>query len=116
MRLDELRDSKFMFSVQGLGRSIKSREKVEMINTFKESGLIEENVDLENPEVVFKLLDDARNNEIIFGKLVAANKEAGGLSSSGNTTFHRKYDLKTRPYLSPTCLDHELSFLMANQA
>ena len=30
-------------------------------------------------------------------------------------TFYSKYNLKKRPYLGPTSMDHELAFMMANQ-
>ena len=52
-----------------------------------------------------------------FGLLVAAFKEQEK-SGKGkkNKTFYTRYDLKKRPYLGPTSTDHELAFLMANQA
>ena len=60
---------------------------------------------------MFKVLDDARNNEIFFGRQVAAARD-----SDTGKSFLAKYDLSARPYMGPTSTDHELAFLMANQA
>ena len=99
-----------MFKIQGLGRSIQKKEQVNIINSFEGTGLLEENVDLLNPELILHLIDDARNNQIIFGRQVSTARDANGKS------FFAKYDLEKRPYLGPTSTDHELAFLMANQA
>ena len=52
-----------------------------------------------------------------FGLIVACFKDLEK-SSTGKKqqTFYTRYDLKKRPYLGPTSTDHELAFLMANQA
>lgn len=96
-----------MFHVEGLGRSITRADQVQLINLFDESCLKKENVDFKDPEVIFTILDDARNNLTIFGRQVATAKQA-------NVSFFAWYDLEKRPYLGPTSTDHELAFIMAN--
>ena len=67
-------------------------------------------MDLHNPELCFHVLDDSRNNTVIMGRQVCTARDANGCS------FFAKFDLDKRPYLGPTSTDHELAFLMANQA
>ena len=69
-----------------------------------------ENVELLNPSVVFKVIHDTRNQRVLFGREVAEQRDSEG------KTFFSKYNLDKRPYLGPTSTDHELAFLMANQA
>ena len=109
-KLDPFLHKKFMFKVEGFGRSIKREEQVKIIDFFEAKGLKRENVSLQEPEVVFQVLDDAKNNQIIFGRQVASSR-----NTSTNKTFFAKYDLNKRLYLGPTSTDHELAFLMANQ-
>ena len=100
---------KFMFKVEGFGRTIKREEQVKIIDLFEAKGLKRQNVSLKEPEVVFQVLDDAKNNQIIFGRQVASSR-----NTSTHKTFFAKYDLNKRLYLGPTSTDHELAFLMAN--
>lgn len=54
---------------------------------------------------------------IYFGRQVALYKESEKSGKNLNfDTFYHKYTLKQRPFLGPTSTDHELAFLMANQA
>ena len=109
-KLSTLSDKRFMFKVEGLGRSISRQEQVEIIERFNDTDLSAENVDLSNPEITFHLIDDSWNNKIFFGRQVSQQRNESGQS------FFAKYDLNKRPYLGPTSTDHELAFLMANQA
>lgn len=47
---------------------------------------------------------------MIFGRQVSSQRDSLGHS------FCARFDLNKRPYLGPTSTDHELAFLMANQA
>ena len=47
---------------------------------FDSTGLKRENVDLKDPEVVFHILDDTKNNNIIFGEQVASARDGMGRS------------------------------------
>ena len=67
-RLEELSHLRFMFKVEGIGRSISKKEQIQIINRFDGTPLREENVDLKEPQVCFHLLDDSWNNNIIFGR------------------------------------------------
>lgn len=60
--------------------------------------------------MIFKIIDNAEDNTIYFGREVASNR----LNHKNEESFHDKFDLKKRPYLGPTSTDHELAFLMAN--
>lgn len=54
---------------------------------------------------------------VYFGLIVASYKKYEKKSTGGKQhTYFTRYDLKKRPYLGPTSTDHELAFLMANQA
>jgi len=54
---------------------------------------------------------------VYCGRIVAAFKECEKSGKGKNDdTFHGKFTLKKRPYLGPTSTDHELAFMMANQA
>lgn len=66
------------------------------------------NIDLENPEIIFKVLDIADSSVVYYGREVASHK------INKADTFHTKFDLRKRPYLGPTSTDHELAFLMTN--
>ena len=56
------------------------------------------------------MIHDTRNQRVLFGRLVSEQRDSEG------KTFFSKYNLDKRPYLGPTSTDHELAFLMANQA
>ena len=45
-KLSEIVNEKFMFKIEGLGRSIQRKEQVKIINSFDGTGLLEENVEL----------------------------------------------------------------------
>ena len=96
----------FKFNIEGIGRKVSHKEQVEIIESF---GIFpfHDNVDLKNPEIVFKILENREDHIIYFGTEVASNRIE-------EDTFHWKYDLKHRPYLGPTSTDSQLAFLMAN--
>lgn len=97
----------FKFNIEGIGRKISHKEQVEIIESF---GIFpfSKNVDLKNPEIIFKIIENSEDHVIYFGTEVASNRVE-------EDTFHYKFDLKKRPYLGPTSTDHQLAFLMANQ-
>jgi tRNA (guanine10-N2)-methyltransferase len=96
---------KFKFVIDAVGRKIQPDEKIKMIELFSCFDLLNHNVDLKAPEVVYKILEITYTKEFFCGIQIAVND-----------SFHSKYMLKNRPYLGPTSTDHELAFLMANQA
>lgn len=65
-------------------------------------------INLKNPEMIFKIIENTTDSKIYFGLEIASNRIE-------EDTFHYKYDLRMRPYLGPTSTDHQLAFLMANQ-
>jgi len=73
------------------------------------------NVNLKNPEVIFKFIENAEDGMMYFGRQIACYKEdvCSG-KGTNDDTFYAKYSLKKRPYLGPTSTDHELAFMMAN--
>jgi tRNA G10 N-methylase Trm11 len=97
---------RFKFNIEGIGRKISIKEQIEIIESF---GIFpfSKNVDLKNPEIIFKVIENAVDHVIYFGTEVTSNRVE-------EDTFHYKFDLKKRPYLGPTSTDHQLAFLMAN--
>jgi len=97
------------FRVETKGKKIKRDQQVDVIEKLDLHELEPFKFDMKTPEVVFLILFG--DDEVFFGCVVASGRQ-----SEHDAHFHFKYGLKVRPYLSPTCLDHELAFLMANQA
>lgn len=84
---------------------------------FKVFNFREEDVSLDYPELVFKVIENAGDNMAYFGLVIASFKESEKSGKGKNhETYYTRYNLKKRPYLGPTSTDHELAFLMANQA
>jgi tRNA (guanine10-N2)-methyltransferase len=98
----------FRFNIEGVGKKISQAEQKALIDGF-EVFPFKPKIDLNNPEVVFTVLDIADDNKVYFGREVAAHKK-----HKEADTFYTKFDLRKRPYLGPTSTDHELAFLMAN--
>jgi hypothetical protein len=46
------------------------------MNMFADTCLDRSNIDLTNPEVVFRIIDDSRNKISFFGKLIATARVA----------------------------------------
>lgn len=93
------------------------KEQVEIIELFKKFPFDDEDVRLDNPELIYKIIENTPTERVYCGRLVVSNREDEHSGKGKNDdTFHYKYALKMRPYLGPTSTDHELAFLMANQA
>ena len=108
---------KFKFVVDAIGRTIKMREQVTVIEMFKGFPFKNEDVDLQNPQITYKCFECMNTGTLFFGVKVAScrHSEKSG-KNQNDDTFYGKYDLKFRPYLGPTSTDHVLAMLMANQA
>ena len=108
---------KFKFSIEGIGRKISMKEQLSIIEMFKKFSFNDEDVSLSNPERVFKVIEIKETMQVYAGLVVASFKEHEKSGKGMNDdTFYGKFNLKKRPYLGPTSTDHELAFLMANQA
>ncbi len=68
-------------------------------------------MDLKNAEITFYLIRDLAENLFYFGRLIAKTRV-----SQTKQYFHTKYDIVNRPYQAPTCLDHDLAFIVSNMA
>lgn len=66
---------------------------------------------------MFKVIENRADGMVFFGQILASirKSEKSGVGKDDDT-FYGRFTLKKRPYLGPTSLEHELSFLMANQA
>lgn len=86
-----------------------------MIESFKTHPFHDEDVDLDNPEVLFKIIENRADGMVYYGLILASirKSEKSGIGKDDDT-FYGRFTLKKRPYLGPTSLEHELSFLMAN--
>ena len=92
-------------------------EQVAVMELFKIFGFRDEDVSLDHPEIIYKVIENTANLKAYFGPIVAAYKESEKSGKGKNDdTYYGKFNLKKRPYLGPTSTDHELAFLMANQA
>lgn len=82
------------FDVEALGKTLTTVQKVEIIEKF---GYLpfDPKIDLKNPEIIFKVIENTKNNLIYFGLEIASNRVE-------KDTFYNKYALSTRPYLGPT--------------
>lgn len=108
---------KFKFNIEGVGRHIHLSEQILIIELFKVYPFYNEDLSLDNPEVIYKIVENKDDGMVYFGLQVACYKESEKSGKGKNDdTFFGKYSLKKRPYLGPTSTDHELAFLMANQA
>jgi tRNA (guanine10-N2)-methyltransferase len=103
--------------VEGIGRHIKMEEQLKMIEMWKQYPFHDEDVSLDHPEIIFKVIENTPDRIVYCGTQLAAQRvnEKSGKGSNDDTYFGR-YSLKKRPYLGPTSTDHELALLMANQA
>lgn len=52
---------KFKFSLEGVGRHISMVEQREIIEMFKKFPFKDEDVSLDNPEVIFKVIESSRS-------------------------------------------------------
>lgn len=98
----------FKFNLEAIGRKLSVSEQRKIIDSFAIFPFVP-TVDLENPKVIFKILEVFDDNTIYFGRQIATNTISKDIDS-----FHTRFDLRKRPYLGPTSTDHELAFLMAN--
>lgn len=106
---------KFKFSIEAVGRRVSLKEQVEIIELFKKFPFDDEDVCLEKPELIYKIIENTADGRVYCGRVVACYKEDTNSGKGKNDdTYHYKYHLKKRPYLGPTSTDHELAFLMAN--
>lgn len=111
---------KFAFKVHGIGRKIKDKEAVGMIEEFGKLELPwKGKVDLVSPDNTYHVIENCHfipvgeetpRKDFIFARVVGSSYD-----SKGNK-ITAKYLLRDRKYIGPTSTDCELSFLMANQA
>lgn len=109
---------KFAFKVHGIGRKIKDKESVSLIEEFGKLDLPwSGKVDLKNPDNTYHVIENCHfiplgeekmKKEFIFAREVATSYDGKG------NKITAKYLLRDRKYIGPTSTDCELSFLMAN--
>jgi len=66
---------KLKFSIEGVGRKITTKEQLAIIELFKVFGFRMEDVSLDHPELIFRVIENAEDNMSYFGLLVASFKE-----------------------------------------
>jgi len=110
-------NKKFRFSIEGIGRKVSHKEQLGIIELFKKFPFDDDDVSLSHPEIVYRIIENTPDGKVYFGRQVACYKEdEHSGKGTKDDTFYSKYNLTKRPYLGPTSTDHELAFLMANQA
>lgn len=107
----------FYFYVTATFKSLKRDEQVKEMEKFSQYPW-KGKACIKEPDRVFWLIQNWKfvekdgssfYDQVFFGKEIVK-------SNFDNKTFNAKYTLKNRLYLGPTSTDHELAFLMANQA
>jgi len=96
----------FKFNIEGIGRKVSVKEQIEIIESFGRFPF-KKNINLVNPDMIFKIIENQDDHVIYFGLQLVNNRVE-------EDTYHFKFDLKKRPYLGPTSTDHQLAFIMAN--
>lgn len=66
---------KLKFSLEGIGRKIGIEEQLAIIELFKVFGFRMEDVSLDHPELIFRVIECSEDNMSYFGLLIAAFKE-----------------------------------------
>ena len=106
---------RFKYNIEGIGRKISVAEQIEIIESFKRFPFRDEDVDLDHPEIIYKVIENKEDSMAYMGLQIACHKESEKSGKGKNDdTFFGRFNLKKRPYLGPTSTDHELAFLMAN--
>jgi tRNA (guanine10-N2)-methyltransferase len=88
----------FKFNIEGIGRKISVSEQLKIIESFSIFPF-KQNINLKNPEMIFKIIENQDDHVIYFGIEMAKNRVE-------EDTYHYRFDLKKRPYLGPTSTDH----------
>ena len=106
---------KFKFIIDGVGRKISMAEQLHIIEMFKKFPFVDEDVNLNNPQIIYKIVENTVDGRVYCGVVVAAQRKCEKSGKNNNDdTFFGRYNLKKRPYLGPTSTEHELALLMAN--
>jgi len=83
---------------------------------FKVFPFVDADVNLNHPEIIYKIIENTVDGTVYCGVIVACQRVCEKSGKGTNVdTFYGRYNLKKRPYLGPTSTDHELAMLMANQ-
>ena len=61
--------------MEGVGRKINFNEQIAIIDLFKECGFRDDDVSLDHPELVFKVIENTPDKMAYFGLIVAAFKD-----------------------------------------
>ncbi|XP_053993478.1 tRNA (guanine(10)-N2)-methyltransferase homolog isoform X3 [Hylaeus volcanicus] len=107
----------FSFLIKSFGHCLSETEKIQRMSHFSFLFTSDIKANIKNPDtklVIFEkwersaVCDSPTLQQVFFTRTIEA--------SPSRLPWFSKYSLKSRPILGPTTLDHELSFLMANQA
>ena len=66
---------KFKFSIEGVGRKISMKEQLAIIELFKKFPFMDEDVSLNNPENVYKVIENKDDRKVYCGLQIASFKE-----------------------------------------
>jgi tRNA (guanine10-N2)-methyltransferase len=106
----KLHKGSIAFDHESINKKTLMEKQKEIINKYmsKFFNSDEQKVNLSNPDILFYIIEVYIHNalsHIYFSASVARTN-----------MFHSHYTLKQRIYIGPTSTDHQLAFLMANQA
>ena len=63
------------FIIEGIGRKISMTEQIAIIELYKPLGFLQEDVSLDHPELVFKVIENSGDNMAYFGLTIASYKK-----------------------------------------
>jgi tRNA G10 N-methylase Trm11 len=113
---DELLNAQsFKFIVDGRGRIIEKKEQLDIIDkviTYAYQLGLNGKVSMNDPERVFVLIENHRNGQKYFGKIVAGRDGNIKFNIDSSALYYSKYHLRSRKYLGPTSTDNVLAFVM----
>lgn len=63
---------KFKFIIDGVGRKISMAEQLHIIEMFKKFPFVDDDVNLNNPQIVYKIVENTVDGRVYCGKVIAA--------------------------------------------
>ena len=58
---------KFKYNIEGIGRKISIGEQIEIIESFKKYPFRDEDVDLDYPDIIFKVIENKEDSMAYMG-------------------------------------------------
>ena len=63
---------RFKFIIDGVGRKVSMAEQLHIIEMFKKFPFVDDDVSLNDPEVIYKIIENTSDGRVYCGKVIAA--------------------------------------------